>query len=376
MNTLRNRHIAAEETPAATDIAQVRKKAAAGLALIALLLAAGLAHTFSARSANRAILQARTAERALLHVGWVMPDAGGDGPKLTLPGTLQGEAEVQVNARVTGYITAWHKDIGAPVKKGDLLATVELPDLQRGVDAAAARLDLAKIEYDRWTRLHAAGMVSQQGLDERTGSYQQANAELKRAQAQLAFGRIVAPFDGVVTRRAVNVGDLVQAGSRSLFTITAAKNLHLYLYVPHDKAAQVAVGDSVTIIRPDNAEQITARIARTAAAIDAQTRTLQVDVELPRLDHGLLPGTAVDAVLQLHTSPAFTIPTNTLLFSTSGPQVALVRDGKVVRHPVTLGINYGERVEVRNGLNGTDKVIVNPPDSLVTGQPVTATNAG
>ena len=344
------------------------------LVLIVLVLLLGLARTLWTRGSEATMLGARSRETAVLHVLVISPSGGGAGQPLTLPGTLQGRVEAQIYARTSGYVKAWFKDIGAAVRKGDLLAVLDIPEVNRQVDEAAANYELARIAFERWTRLRAQDAVAQQELDEKTGAFRQAEAVLKRLREQLAYGRVLAPFDGVVTRRNLNVGDLVNAGGAAtpaLFTISQVHQLHLYLYVPQDRAAQVRVGDPVDVVALDRPERhIAARVARTAGAIDQGTGTLQIDVELANADRALLPGSSVQALLRLRPTDRWLLPTNTLLFGAAGSQVALVRDGHVLRQAVELGTDYGRLVEVRSGLAAQDRVIVNPPDSVVSGQAV------
>jgi RND family efflux transporter MFP subunit len=197
---------------------------------------------------------------------------------------------------------------------------------------------------------------------------------LKRLRDQLAFGQVQAPFDGIVTRRNINVGDLINAGGLSnppLFAMSQLDKLHLYLYVPQDRAAQVRVGDAVDIMLPGTGSRpIVAHVTRTAGAIDQNTSTLQIDVELDNAGHLLLPGASVQATLHLQPSGTLVLPTNTLLFSKDGVQVAVVKDGKIRRQSVVLGTDYGLKVDVRSGLTSADDVVVNPPDSIATGQVV------
>ncbi|MBV5328464.1 MAG: efflux RND transporter periplasmic adaptor subunit, partial [Chlorobium sp.] len=203
----------------------------------------------------------------------------------------------------------------------------------------------------------------------------QTQAIQERMREQLSFGQVVAPFDGVVTRRNANVGDLVNAGNsgngQALFSIAQTNTLHVYFYVPQDRASLVRVGDSVDIIQtalPD--KSIKAHIARTAGAIDLNSRTLQIDVEIPNNDQALLPGAYVEVALYFKPSDNLVLPNNTLLFGTSGAQVAVVKEGKVERRSVILGTDYGQMVEVKSGVSADDHVIENPPDAIVPGQPV------
>ena len=343
--------------------------------IIVVLLMLGLGRTLFARWSESHVLEARAAENAVLHVRVIQPRREqGDG-RLTLPGTLQGTQEAQIYARTTGYVKQWSKDIGAQVKKGEVLATLDIPEVNRQVDEATANYQLAKTAYERWTRLRSQDAVSQQELDEKTSAYRQTEAVLQRLRQQLAFGQVVAPFDGTVTRRNVNIGDLVNAGNggtaQAMFSMAQTDKLHVYAYVPQDRAAQVRVGDAVDILQSSApGKPVKARIARSANAIDLTSRTLQVDIEVPNPQRSLLPGTYVEIALTLKAGETLVLPTNTLLFGTAGPQVALVKDGKVVRQSVTLGADFGKVVEIKTGVTADDQVIVNPPDAITPEQAV------
>jgi len=343
--------------------------------IVVVLLMLGLGRTLFVRWSESHVLEARAAENAVLHVRVIQPRREqGDG-LLTLPGTLQGTQEAQIYARTTGYVKQWFKDIGAPVKKGEVLATLDIPEVNRQVEEASANYQLAKTAYERWNRLRSQDAVSQQELDEKTSAYRQTEAVLQRLRQQLAFGQVVAPFDGTVTRRNVNMGDLVNAGNggsaQAMFSMAQTDKLHVYAYVPQDRAAQVRVGDAVDILQASAPDKpVKARIARSANAIDLNSRTLQVDIEIPNPQHSLLPGSYVEVALMLKAGETLVLPTNTLLFGAAGPQVALVRDGKVVRQSVTLGTDFGKVVEIKTGVTADDQVIVNPPDAIAPEQAV------
>ena len=353
----------------------VTRAALKGAAILLLLLLLGLGRTLTARWLDGRTLEAQAAENALVHVRVIEPGAAKSAARLTLPGTLLGSQEAQIYARTSGYVRTWLKDIGAPVKKGEVLAILDIPEVNRQVDEAAANYALARTAFERWTRLRAEDAVSQQELDEKTGAYHQTEAILQRLQQQLAFGQVLAPFDGIVTRRNVNNGDLVNAGNggsaQALFAMAQTDRLHVYAYVPQERAAKIRVGDSVDIIQPGHPDQpLKARIARSAGAIDATTRTLQIDIEVANPEHLLLPGAYVDLVLSPLPGDKLVLPTNTLLFGAEGPQVAVVKDGVVERRAVSLGTDYGRVVEVSSGIGAGDQIIINPPDAIVAGQRV------
>ena len=343
--------------------------------MVALLLA-GLSWTLFARWSEGKTLDARIAENAVLYVNITQPAANGDSERMTLPGTLQGAQEAQIYARTNGYVKKWFKDIGAPVRKGEVLALLDLPDVSRQEDEAQANFQLAKSAYERWKQLRAEDAVSQQELDEKTSAYRQTEAALKRIREQLRFGQVVAPFDGIVTRRNINIGDLVNAGNggsgQAMFTLAQADKLRLSVYVPQDRTSRIKAGNSVDILQPDRPnDKIAGRIARTAGAIDLGSRTMQVDIEVPNPNRALLPGAYVEVALNLAAAGnALQLPANTLLFGPSGTQVAIVKDGKVERRNVVLGTDYGRMIAIKSGVGADEQVIVNPPDSIASGQAV------
>lgn len=350
--------------------------------IILLLLLAGLARTLLVRKADANTLAQQATQNLIQQVRVVHPRTNSHDDKLTLPSTLQGITEAEIHARTSGYVKQWFKDIGQPVKKGDLLAVLDIPDINKQVDEAKANYDLARIAYDRWSKLRAQDAVSQQEFDEKTSTYQQTAAALKRLRDQQDFGTIRAPFDGIVTKRNIDNGSLVNAGnggsSQALFSIAQVDKLHLYVYVPQDRARQIRVGDVVEVKPSDSGDTpVKGTVARTAGAIDPSTRTLQVEIILPNAEHKLLPGLYVDARLNLQNKSNLTLPTNTLLFGPAGSQVATVdSQNKVKLVKVALGTDYGREVEIKSGLTADDRVIINPSDAISNGQAVNIVATG
>ena len=344
------------------------------------------------RSFQASALAASTTLHARKYVTTATPKAGEGGQPLMLPGTLMGVIESTVYARSNGYVVRWVKDIGSPVKKGELLAEITAPEidqeLSQAVSArtqAAAGASLAKSTADRWRALRQKDAVTQQDLDERQSAYNQATANLAAADANVGrlqnlrgFNRVVAPFDGVVTRRNVDVGDLVNAGNggtgRALFAVAQVDPLRLYVYVPQVYARKIKIGDPVTVTLPEGVgQEFRGVIARTARAIDAATRTMQVEIEVPNPTGALIAGSYVQVDLPVNVdSRALVVPTNVLLFRPEGTRVALVDSGGRVRLvSVKLGTDFGTQVQVLSGLNASDRIVVNPADSLGDGDVVT-----
>ena len=344
------------------------------------------------RSFQAGALESSTALHAKQYVTTISPQAGGKGQPLTLPGTLLGIIETTVYARSNGYVVRWYKDIGSTVKKGELLAEIAAPEIDQELsqatstrDQAAASAALAKSTADRWKSLREKDAVTQQDLDERVSASNQAQASLAAANANVGrlrnlqgFNQVVAPFDGVVTRRSVDVGDLVNAGNggvgQALFSVAQVDPLRLYVYVPQIYAAQVKVGDTVTVsLGERGSEQYQGSVARTARAIDTATRTMQVEIRIPNPRNELIAGSYVQVTLPINVDArALVVPTNVLLFRADGTRIAVVDSGGRVRlAPVKLGTDFGTAVEVLSGLRATDRLIVNPADSLADGDTVT-----
>ncbi|MCX7160650.1 MAG: efflux RND transporter periplasmic adaptor subunit, partial [Proteobacteria bacterium] len=359
-----------------------------------LLLAAGAGRTMLSRISNANALEAGTAERAKVYVKTALPKSDAAGQTVSLPGTLQGYVQSPIAARASGYIKRWTHDIGSRVAKGALLAEIEAPEIDQQLSQAiavreqtASSLGLAKSTRERWEALKKRDAVSQQDLDEKRSGEVQAAANLAAADANVerlrqleGFKRVVAPFAGVITRRNVDVGDLIDAGGgagRVLFTLAQTDPLRVYIYVPQAYSQLVKPGQEVSITQAELRGQVfRGTVARTAGSIDAATRTMQVEIQLPNRDGLLLPGAYVQAALPLAASKALVIPANTLMIRGAGTLVAVVgADGRIKLKPIKVGRNYGQTVEVLDGVSATDQLVLNPSDSLGEGDTVTVVPA-
>src|SRR6202046_2759347 len=297
--------------------------------LVGAMLVGGVI-IFVVRGFQASALAASTEIHAKQYVTTVNPKPGGGGLPLTLPGTLQRINEATLYAHSNGYILRWTKDIGSSVKKGELLAEITAPEIDQELSQAVAAQQqsasseaLAKSTAERWKSLREKDAVTQQDLDERQSTYLQAQANLASAQANSArlrnlqgFNRVVAPFDGVVTSRKIDVGDLVDAGNggvgKALFTIAQIDPLRLYVFVPQVYARQVKVGDVVTVnLAEHQGEEYQGTIARTARAIDTGTRTMQVEIRVPNPKESLIAGAYVQVNLPIkQDGSALIVPTN------------------------------------------------------------------
>ncbi|WP_077003000.1 efflux RND transporter periplasmic adaptor subunit [Variovorax sp. KK3] len=363
---------------------QIVRRARIGVIVVAVLLAVGAARTVFVRMANAKELQASSTELARQYVKTALPQTAATGQTLALPGTLQGFVQAPISARSSGYLKRWTRDIGSRVKKGELLAEIETPEIDQQLSQAiaarqqtASSLELAKSTVARWENLRKKDVVSQQDLDERRSSLAQATANLAASDANVqrlrqteGFKRIVAPFDGVITRRNVDVGDLIDAGgSRPLFLLAQTDPLRVYINVPQSYAQLVKAGQPVVVTQAElRGQSFKGEVARTSGAIDTATRMMQVEVSLPNQDGVLLPGAYVQVSLPLAASRALSIPSNALLFRAEGTRVAVVDgEGRVRLRNVQLGRNYGETVEVIDGITANDRLVLNPSDSLAEG---------
>jgi RND family efflux transporter MFP subunit len=376
-----------------SEDSRVMRRAALFAVIVLAALAIGAGRTMWSRFANAKALEAGTAERAKLYVKTAFPKSAAAGQTLALPGTLQGFVQSPISARASGYVKRWTRDIGSRVDKGELLAELETPEIDQQLsqavaarEQAASSLALAKSSAERWEALRQKDAVSQQELEERRSGDIQARANLAAADANVerlrqleGFKRVVAPFAGVITRRNVDVGDLIDAGGagRALFLLSQTDPLRVYVNVPQSYAQLVKPGQEVNVTQAELLGQVfRGKVARTAGAIDTATRTMQIEITLPNRDGALLPGAYVQVSLPLQVSKALSIPTNALLFRGEGMRVAVVdADGRVRLRPINVGRNYGENVEVLDGLAVTDQLVLNPPDSLVEGDAVTVAPA-
>jgi RND family efflux transporter MFP subunit len=370
-------------------IAKLAQYAAAGVVAVLLL---GVVAVLVLRAVHARELLDSTRVHATEYVATTRPTPNTEGMPVTLPGTLFGVIEATVNARSSGYVVRWTKDIGARVKKGELLAQITAPEIDQQLKQAeataaqsAASEALAKSTAARWQSLREKDAVTQQDLDERLSAYRQAQADLAAAAANVsrlrslqAFNNVTAPFDGVITRRNIDIGDLVNAGNggtgSALFTVAQVDPLRLYVYVPQAYAHQIKIGEQVTVTLAERAgEQYQGVIARTAGAIDTATRTMQVEIRVPNPAGALIAGSYVQVLLPIKgESTGMVVPTNVLLFRPTGVYVAVVDpQGRVKLQRVQLGTDFGTAVEVLGGLTFSDQLVVNPADSLADGDVVT-----
>ena len=325
----------------------------------------------------------------------VEPQAEPGNDELVLPGNLQAFEESPIFARTNGYLLRWYKDIGSKIRKGELLAAIDTPEIDQELSQARASreqvrsaLGLAKISADRWANLRKTDSVSEQEADQQASGYQQAQANLAAADANVrrleeleSFKKVYAPFSGVLTRRNVDPGVLINSGAgltgKELFDIARVDPLRVYVSVPQAYAPNMKVGMKANVtLQEFPGLKFMGTVARTSDAIDPATRTLNTEVDVPNKDGKLLPGSFGQVHFATGTSvPRITIPVNAMLFRAEGPRVAVVdKDNTVHLHPISIGRDFGATLEILGGLEASDRIIINPSDSLEEGQKVHVAN--
>ena len=365
-----------------------------GRAVLVIVLAVGIlgfglySGVRSRRIADRELKRA-TADAAVAVVSVVSPTVAEPTQEIRLPGTTQAFSDASLFARTNGYVKAWYFDIGARVKKGQLLAEIETPEVDQqlqqaraDLETAQANLRQAEITAERWKNLLQSDSVSQQETDQAVNALGATKAtvnsnaaNVRRLEQLQGFEKIYAPFDGVITARNLDIGVLINAGStpsQELFHIAAIDRLRVFVAVPEVYAPIARPGAKATLtLDAFPGQTFRGVLVRTANAIDLTARTLLVEVDVDNSRAELLPGAYVFVHLQLPRDVrSVTIPVNTLIFRAQGLQVAVVRDGQAKLVPVTIGRDHGTFVEIVSGLEPSDQVIVAPADSLSSGTPV------
>jgi len=357
------------------------------VALLVLLIAGG--YTLLERLSHGRALAKETERNAVPSVAVVHPVAEKPDEELVLPGSLQAFVESPIYARTNGYLVRWYKDIGSPVKKGELLAQIDTPEVDQELNKGRAarqqilsQMELAKISSERWETLRKTDSVSAQEADQQTSGYQQSKANLAAAEANVrrleqleSFKNVYAPFSGVLTRRNVDPGALINAGAggKELFDIAQVDTLRVYTSVPQAYAPYIKVGSKATVtLQEFPGEKFAGTVVRTAESIDPATRTLLTEVDVVNKDGRLLPGSYGQVHFAVGSNvQKLTVPVNAMLFRTEGPRVAVVGpDHKVELRPLNIGRDYGTTLEVLGGLAVSDQIVINPPDSLENGQQV------
>jgi RND family efflux transporter MFP subunit len=360
-------------------------------ALIMLVIAVMVAVWCIVSRVNaRTALGKETAIDAVPAVLTVKPSQAPASEALVLPGSVQAYYEAPIYARTNGYLKLWYTDIGTAVKKGQLLAEIETPEVDQELTQAQADLATAQANYqlarttdERWQGLLTTGSVSKQDADQRAGDAAAKKAAVQSAAANVArlhdlesFKRVLAPFDGVVTQRNTDIGALINAGQSpgsALFRVADTHRLRIYVSVPQPYAAAVAPGDSADLVFAEHpGKSFPAKVAFTAQALEPATRTLQVELQVDNPKAELFPGAYAEVHFKLATSgTTLSLPVNAIMFRAAGLQVAIVSSNHQVRlKSITEGRDFGSAVEVLSGVGSDDDVILNPPDSISDGATV------
>ena len=369
-----------------------RRPVKVGRAILVLAVAAiAVAYTgISARRHDDEKLKQWTQEQAIPPVAVVTPQRGGETRELVLPGNVDAFYSAAIHSQVMGYVQEWRKDIGAKVHQGDVLAVVDTPELddriavaQSELAKAKANLALAKVTAARWDSLRHTAAVSQQEADEKDSDARAQAAQVDAAQsnvdrlkAQKAFSSIVAPFDGVVTARNVDVGSLVRADgvdTPPLFTVADIHQMRVYVPVPETYAASLKDGMKATLELPEYPDRkFDATIETTSHAIDRKSRSLLVELTADNKDGALSPGAFARIRFELPPDPnTLTIPASAIVFRGDAPQVAAIgRDNRVSLKKVQIMRDLGTEVEITGGLNQDERIVANPPDSIGNGEEV------
>ena len=363
-----------------------------GASSITIIAAGVLAFGIWSRLKAEASLRTVTAQMAVPSVSVVQPKPAAPADEIILPGSIQPFISSPIYARTDGYLKKWYFDIGAHVKAGQLLAIIQAPEIdeqlaqaQSTLATAQANLELAQITSQRYQAMLQKHAVSQQDADNAAGTYA-ANkamvdadtASVRHYEALVSFERIYAPFDGVIIARNTDIGDLINAGSSSapktdLFHIAQTNILRVYVNVPEEYSRGIMAGKTVADIGLAEfpGQKFPGKVVRTSEAINEITRTLLTEIDLPNPGNTLLAGSYAEVHLSIpFEKTALLVPVNTLIFRSQSVQVGVVRNGKVVLTDLTPGHDFGTQIEVLAGLKADDQVVVNPPDSLVSGQEV------
>jgi len=362
------------------------------LAVVLFLVFAGiLVSGILQRMHTNAALRGETTDMAVPTVSVVAPQRAAPLEEIVLPGNVQPYIQSPIFSRTNGYLRRWYFDIGAHVKKGQLLAEIETPEVDKqlqqslgNLGTAQANLRLAEITKNRYEDLLKSHAVSQQDVDNAVGSYSankaivDANAaNVKQLETLQSFEKIYAPFDGVITARNTDIGDLINSGSNSnvktdLFHMAQPEVLRVYVSVPEEYSQATTAGLTADLTLAEFPGRVfTGKLVRTSEAINYVTRTLLAEVDVKNPTGQLLSGAYAEVHFKVpgHVS-TYILPVDTLLFRKEGLNIAIVKDGKAALIPVTPGRDFGDTIEIIAGLQGNESVIVSPPDSIVAGEQV------
>jgi RND family efflux transporter MFP subunit len=372
------------------------KSARLALLVLAILLVAG-GFAIARRLTERGALAKETEKLAVPTVGVTRPSTEPAADQLILPAQLQAYVESAIYARTNGYLLRWTRDIGSHVNKGELLAEIDTPEIDQELSQAKAtrqqteaQLQLAKSTAERWTNLRKTDSVSQQEADQQVSAYAQAQANFAAADANVrrlqqleSFKHVYSPISGVITRRNTDVGALITAGStgqsKELFDVAQVDPLRVFVSVPQTNAPSIRAGLPAYIeLREYPGQKFSGKIVRTADSIDPATRTLLTEIDVPNPNGHLLPGSYAEVHFAVPIQVTrMSVPVNVILFRPEGPRVAVVgADHKVHLKAISIGRDFGTKVEIMGGLDPDDQIVLNPADSLEEGQEVNIRTGG
>lgn len=340
------------------------------------------------RLRHRDTLQSETRELAIPAVTVISPSPADAVAALALPAEVRALSEAAIYARANGYLKKWHADLGAHVDAGQLLAEIDTPEINQDLahsraelTQAEAALELSRTTAARWAELLKSSSVSEQEAAEKkadlalkSATVEAARSNVKRLEEMQSFGRVSAPFAGVITARRADVGDLIVAGAaREIFHLADLRTLRVFVHVPDNLAAGITVGETAELLLGENQTRTyPAKVVRTAGVINPDSRTLLAELEVDNARGEIYAGSFAQVRFPNGKSQAaLTLPSNCLIFRADGPQVGVVQaDGKVEVRRITLGRDFGPHFEVVSGVTATDQVILNPADSLISGAEV------
>ncbi len=351
--------------------------------LAILLVIIGLAAGFLPRLKHRASLAKDTQELAISTVQVINALPGKSTATLILPAEVRAFQEAPIYARASGYVKKWYEDIGANITAGQLLADVDTPELDQQLSGtkaelvqAEAAMSLAKITAERWAELLKTASVSEQENSEKQADLKlkiatvdAAKANVHRLEDLQSFTHVTAPFAGTLTLRDIDNGDLISPG-KELFRLADTSKLRVFVRVPQTATPGIATGVGADMTIPElPARKFVAKVVRTAGAIDIASRTLLTELEVDNTRNEILPGSYAQVSFRdIKTDPTLVLPANAFLFRAEGMQVGVVdADNRVTLRNIVVGRDFGRSMEVLGGITATDKIIVNPADSLVSG---------
>jgi RND family efflux transporter MFP subunit len=363
---------------------------------LAVLILGTVIRGIHSRIDAAASIREKTLERSVLSVAVIHPKRGELKEEIVLPGNIQAFLDAPVYARTSGYLKKWDSDIGTRVKTGDLLAEIESPEVDQQLSqakadlgTAQANLRLAEITMNRYQSLLKLDAIAKQDVDTSVGAFEadkaivaSQTANVKRLEQMVAFEKVFAPFDGLITARNTDIGQLVNAGNggaaQELFRISSTSKLRIFISVPqmYSQAAIPGVVTDLTLAESPGRHYM-GKVARNTGAIDSTTRTLLTEVDVENTSGQLMPGAYAEVHLKLPAATAaLVVPVTALIFRSEGLQLAVVRDGnKVQMVHVTQGRDFGTEVEITSGITSQDSIIINTPDSLTSGATVRVESA-